>query len=73
MDWIKATPDTMPPDNQEVIATIKWRDEKIVEFGLYRKDNEWCQDYDDMDGGGTTYYLDDKVTHWMPYPKPAKD
>lgn len=73
MDWIKVAPETMPPDGQEVIATVIWRNEKRIEFGLYREDNEWRQDYDGMDGGGTEYYLDNEVTHWMPYPEPAED
>lgn len=73
MDWIKVTPETMPPEGQKVIATTVWRGKKQVEFELYRKDGEWWQDYENWDGGGSCCYLGGDVTHWMPYPGPAED
>lgn len=63
----------MPPDNQNVIVTIKWKDEKRIEFEVFREDGKWKQYYDSMDGGGIEYYSDDEVTHWIPCPKPAED
>ena len=72
MDWIKCT-DRMPPDMEPVIVTVVWRGEKRVETNVYHEDGCWKQDYDSMDGGGTDYYSDDEITHWMPMPKPAED
>lgn len=71
-DWIKCT-DRMPPDMELVIVTAVWRGEKRVETNVYHEDGCWKQDYDSMDGGGTDYYSDDEITHWMPMPEPAED
>lgn len=72
MDWIKCT-DRMPPDMEPVIVTAVWRGEKRVETNMYHEDGCWKQDYDSMDGGGTDYYSDDEITHWMPWPEPEED
>ena len=71
-DWIKCT-DRMPPDMEPVIVTVLWKGNKFVETEVYRSDGCWMKDYDSMDGGGTDYYSDDEITHWMPMPKPAED
>ena len=73
MGWIKVTPETMPPDMEPVIVTAVWRGEKRVETDVYRESGFWKRDYDSMDGGGTDYYSDDEITHWMHMPKPAED
>ena len=72
MDWIKCT-DRMPPDMEPVIVTVVWRGNKCVEADVYRENGCWKQDYDSMDGGDTNYYLDDEITHWIPWPEPAED
>ncbi len=74
MDWIKATPQTMPPDGQDVIVTINGKVKKHIVFGVYRKNGKWRADYEfDEDDIYVHYYSDDEVTHWMPYPEPAED
>ena len=71
-DWIKCT-DRMPPDMEPVIVTVLWKGNKFVETEVYRSDGCWMKDYDSMDGGGTDYYSDDEITHWMSMPSPAED
>lgn len=72
MAWIKCT-DRMPPEMEPVIVTVLWKGNKFVETEVYRSDGCWMKDYDSMDGGGTDYYSDDEITHWMPMPSPAED
>lgn len=72
MGWIKCT-DRMPPEMEPVIVTVLWKGNKFVETEVYRSDGCWMKDYDSMDGGGTDYYSDDEITHWMHMPKPAED
>lgn len=35
MDWIKVTPETMPPDGAWVLVTSVWRGQKSVEYAQY--------------------------------------
>lgn len=72
MDWIKCI-DRMLQDMEPVIVTVVWNGNKRVETDVYRKDGDWKQHYDSMYGGGTNYYSDDEVTHWMAMPELAED
>lgn len=56
-----------------MIVTVLWKGNKFVETEVYRSDGCWMKDYDSMDGGGTDYYSDDEITHWMLMPKPPED
>ena len=77
MEWIKVTPETMPPAMCPVMVTV--RSKKDPDFVDLMKNVLWNPEYEDgwcWDDGADCYvYLDDnmEVTHWMPYPEPAKD
>ena len=69
MDWIKVTPETMPPDGSWVLVTSVWSGEKSVEYAQYENgeflgEAEGCM--------GDRWEIDG-VTHWMPMPEPAKE
>lgn len=73
MDWIKVTPDTMPPDEVSVMATVERNGKRRVfpevrfseNYECWQYPAEACMDYwEDIDG---------VVTHWAHYPKPAED
>lgn len=76
MDWIKVTPETMPPDMEPVMVTGRvndggkqtWVD---VRYNPEYKEWEWLADAvgDYWEGLGKDY----EVTHWIPYPEPAED
>lgn len=80
MDWIKCT-DRMPPENEYVLVTaIHNRTGKRVVIGQASIMEFWSgyagrwfgpvssqNDYWLMEGEDYT------VTHWMPYPEPAKE
>ena len=78
MDWIKVTPETMPPDMEPVIVTVKIpengkhkdKERKEVWAEIYLENGSWM--YDANDG---EHEIWDKavVTHWMPMPKAAED
>ena len=55
MDWIKVTPEAMPPDKD-----VAWYSDNGGAWGW--DEGEDCAVFldDDME-----------VTHWMPYPEPA--
>lgn len=76
-DWIRVTPETMPPDSSDVLVTLLGRDggrwvfeQKVVyASGMFTTEN---------DSGYLNpiqYFVPDgtEVTHWMPYPAPAQD
>lgn len=77
MEWIKATPDNMPPENQAVLVTIfvgdteqqnafVWADVRWSDKGRWEYlSNSWDGIWSTIDDGA--------VTHWMPYPEPAKE
>lgn len=75
MDWIKVTPETMPPDNELVFVTCKNRYGK--RYVLH--DIVYSAEYSCWKWGKEKYRNDywptltDEVTHWMPYPDPAED
>lgn len=78
MDWIKVTPETMPPDMEPILITVKNRSftpkyvcphQARLRFGQF----EICinelfgKEWENVKNIGII------VTHWMPYPKPAED
>ena len=75
MDWIKVTPETMPPDKKPVMVTV--RSKTNPSFTDFMKDVAWYSDNGGAwgwdEGEDCTVFLDDdmEVTHWMPYPEPA--
>lgn len=74
MDWIKVTPETMPPERENVLVTIRYddSDEKFVWADVrWSKDVGWEYLASSFDDIWTS--VDGEVTHWMPYPKPAED
>lgn len=73
MNWIKVTPETMPPENERVFATlVDCENNKEVEVVKLSVGGDYwlCMMY-----GALPARISDgiKVTHWMPYPKPAED
>lgn len=73
MEWIKVTPDTMPPDMEPVMLTVE--DEEGKRYTMsecrYNPSFGWEWAYD----AGADYWqtIREKVTHWMEYPYPAQD
>lgn len=87
MEWIKVSPDTMPPDKQPVIVTVHYKDwgkpkdpKGFVLPVAWRKDNMWCGpcsygpygQYSCEDEGASALWYKWVVTDWMPLPKPAE-
>ena len=83
MDWIKVTPETMPPDMEPVMVTAFHRGlvvdaepgEKFVSYDVRwnEKLQAWeVQEWNICEMEWTTWH-DLEITHWMPVPKPAED
>lgn len=76
MEWIKVTPETMPPGNVLFMATA--RDAKTG-AKILLKDVEYhpvAKYYAYTTDGVVSRFLDQslfEVTHWMRYPEPASD
>ncbi len=71
MDWIKATPDTMPPDMNPLLVTMNLNGEKTV-FGPVRKRGDiWEAKYFDRDSW--LFIRGEVITHWQLMPEPAED
>lgn len=74
MNWIKVTPETMPPDKGMVLVTVKdYSGGKWVGAGIRwnKRDGKWERWH--SDGFWNNLPLGDEVTHWMPMPEPAED
>lgn len=73
MDWIKVTPETMPPDMQEVIVTFE-NEKKERDVQLQARWNDKHGHWEflgyDWEEARDPFY---KVTHWMPWPEAAED
>lgn len=79
MDWIKVTPETIPPDKAPVILTVRYKDwgkpmdkNGIVLPLAWREGNRWYV-YDNSKEERAPIWCKFIITHWMPYPKPADD
>lgn len=73
MNWIKVTPETMPPDMEPVIVTVddKYNPPKYTWGGRTNKGKwELLIEAGDVYASIKEWIL---VTHWMPYPEPAED
>lgn len=76
MDWIKVTPETIPPQGETVLATILYTDTDDPKRVVWA-DVRWSED------DGWEYLscawdyiwspIEGEVTHWMPMPKPPED
>ena len=77
MDWIKVTPETMPPDMEPVIATIQDKRDGERETCSDVRYNSECKKWEVLMECYTGYWDEFgefiEVTHWMPYPEPAED
>ena len=86
MDWIKVTPETMPPDMEPVMVTLMfsdadgkfvWADARYNGVKWEYLSNSWDNVWSDIDGLACGWasgrFAGSKVTHWMPYPEPAED
>lgn len=79
MNWIKVTPETMPPNGEPVIVTVEdvKSKKRCIDFDVAwsRKLGEWIM----IDFGSEppkTAPIKEaglRVTHWMLYPNPAED
>lgn len=76
MDWIKVTPETMPPKGKRLILTSENPDgSKTIDIAV------WCVEEKGwlllLPGFHPSTLADSKteftITHWMPYPEPAED
>ena len=81
MDWIKVTPETMPPIGVYVLVTAIYNrtgERRVIGETAYEEywtgyGNKWFgpvgsqNDYWPLENEGYT------VTHWMSYPEPAED
>jgi len=71
MNWTKVTPETLPPDGESVMVTVKYGKEKAVLLGKFcdgefHRKSEFVDEYLPMP---KTF----KVTHWAAMPAPAED
>lgn len=73
MGWIKVTPETMPPDMEPVIVTLRFSDTdgKFVWADVRHNGEKW--EYLSNCWDNTWSDVDGEVTHWMQYPEPAED
>lgn len=73
MDWVKVTPETMPPNGECVFVTAlnEYDGQKMVIGEVAYTDGEWklarMDDEDIFLPFGLT------ITHWAHYPAPAED
>lgn len=77
MEWIKVTPETMPPENTDLLVTIFYGDCEEPVYGVWADvrwsvkngwqylSNAWDSVWSPVEDG--------EITHWMLYPKPAQD
>lgn len=83
MDWIKVTPETIPPDMEPVIVTafhqgrVEGEKERNKDVFTDVRWNKMLQAFEIKEWNICQYewttWHDLKVTHWMPYPEPAED
>lgn len=76
MDWIKVTPDTMPPDDKPVFITVKFKCDGIVGVKRVFSDVCWCKEAGVWANWADAEVMEEDIftiTHWMPYPAPAED
>lgn len=78
MDWIKVTPETVPPDGEPILITIEsWMDKhRYVWETQARWHNGFYEVWEDNGfacGWGSGRFSGSKVTHWMPWPEPAEE
>lgn len=85
MDWIKVTPETLPPDGEAVMVTVLYENgnrevetqatltyREVAKYKRKPKTRTWHYrngDYDSWEEFGDWV----KITHWMPIPAPAED
>ena len=74
-EWIKVTPGKMPPDMEPVLVTVEYKDGSRFTDADVRYNGAYggWEELADASGGywadlGESY----RVTHWMPYPTPAR-
>ena len=71
MDWIKVTPETMPPDMERLIVTMIIDGEKMT-IGNVRYRGE-CWEIEEFLIHKWLYIKPELITHWMLMPAPAED
>lgn len=72
MDWIKVTPETMPPDMEPVLVTTEYDGKRgVIADVRYNPKYGWEVLTDAL--GDYWEDIREKVTHWMPFPEPAED
>lgn len=81
-NWIKVTPEAMPPDMEPVIGTIEKLNGERLTYPMCRYNKEaqkWEIADVDYYASGADYWepvewdIGGRITHWMPYPDPAED
>lgn len=76
MDWIKVKPETMPPDVEPVMVTVRVDGGEKQTWADVRYNQEyqgWELLSDVVEDCWEKLGNDCEVTHWMPYPEPAED
>ncbi len=73
MDWIKVTPETMPPDMEPVFATVvdKYRTPQKSVWIMRNNNGVWESFVEDDYFTKVDEWV--KVTHWAKWPEPAED
>ena len=73
-NWFKVTPETMPPDMEPVIVTVRGNEGGKLTWVDVRYNPEY-QEWEQLSDSVGDYWeglgKDYEVTHWMPYPEPA--
>lgn len=81
MDWIKVSPETMPPDMEPIMVTVEpWKNQWLryvpkrqVRYNESRNSYEIYQDDGFACGWNRSELAGDRITHWMRWPELAED
>lgn len=79
MEWVKISPDTMPPDMEPLIVSVR-QDFGSGEIGKcvsqnvrYRTKNGWEYLVDSYNNKWSDFRNSNEITHWMKIPEPAQE
>lgn len=71
MDWIKVTPETMPPDMERLMVTMIVDGKKTTIGNVRRRGQFW--EIEEFLIHKWLYIKPELITNWMLMPKPAED
>lgn len=75
-EWVRVTPETMPPDGAEILVTLQDRHagRRVFESRVVYTGGMFTTENDSGYLNPLHYFVaDETVTHWAFYPSPARD